>query len=146
MSHEAANRSPHVPTPRAQAADNVVLSSLASASEDCEGQHQHLHLSAALEALAPIYPALFPNGMAMIERATAFARVGAAESAVLALIPPDATFTGARLGDASAIAQVVLAPEIGAHSRGGTVIAMAWLAALLRAVEKLAASPEGARP
>ena len=59
---------------------------------------------------------------------------GAFESAVLAMFPPQATYSGARLPDGTFMAQVVLPSGVGAHSRRAKALAMAWLAALLRAL------------
>ncbi|MDF8333120.1 hypothetical protein [Novosphingobium cyanobacteriorum] len=61
---------------------------------------------------------------------------GAYESAALALLPEKATFTGGRLADGGYVAQVVLPSAAGAHSRNARSLAMAWLAALLRAVAR----------
>lgn len=58
---------------------------------------------------------------------------GAFESAAVALIPRDAIFTGGRLKDGSFVAQVILDGGVGAHSREAQSLAMAWIAALLRA-------------
>jgi hypothetical protein len=57
---------------------------------------------------------------------------GACESAILALIPSGAVFTGGRLSDGTCIAQVVLAGRSGAHSRNAKTLPLAWAAALLR--------------
>ena len=76
----------------------------------------------------------------MLSRAQNYAMAGAHESAVIALIPTAATFTGGRLGDGSIIAQVVLTEEASAHSREARWLAMAWLAALLRAMARLVGS------
>jgi len=64
------------------------------------------------------------------------ADAGAYESAVLGLFPHDATFTGGRMADGSYTAQVILPSQAGAHSRNAKSLAMAWLAALLRAVAR----------
>lgn len=61
---------------------------------------------------------------------------GAYESAALAMLPEKATFTGGRLADGGYVAQVVLPSGAGAHSRNARSLAMAWLAALLRAVAR----------
>lgn len=63
---------------------------------------------------------------------------GAFESAAVALIPRDAIFTGGRLKDGSFVAQVILDGGIGAHSREAQSLAMAWIAALLRAFARQA--------
>jgi len=57
-------------------------------------------------------------------------------SAVLALMPDRATFTGTRLDDGSVIGQVALGGLTGAHPRTGRVLAMGWLAALLRTLAR----------
>jgi len=51
-------------------------------------------------------------------------------------MPDGATFTGARLDDGSVIGQVALGGLTGAHSRTSRVLAMGWLAALLRALAR----------
>ncbi|MEO0030820.1 MAG: hypothetical protein RIS94_578 [Pseudomonadota bacterium] len=61
---------------------------------------------------------------------------GAFESAALALLPTRASFTGGRLADGTFVAQVILPSGAGAHSRAGRSLAMAWLAALLRALAR----------
>lgn len=64
------------------------------------------------------------------------ADAGAYESAVLALLPPRATFTGGRMADGGFVAQVILRSGAGAHSRQAKTLAMGWLAALLRALAR----------
>jgi len=61
---------------------------------------------------------------------------GAFESAIIATMPADAVFTGGRLADGSFVAQVLLANGVGSHSRAARSLAMAWLAALLRATAR----------
>ena len=70
---------------------------------------------------------------------------GAYESAAIALIPSDATFTGGRLADGSFVAQVILANGVGSHSRTARSLSMAWLAALLRANARAIIEAEAAR-
>jgi len=70
------------------------------------------------------------------ERALVYTHLGAYESAVLALMPEGATFTGARLEDGSVIGQVALGSHAGAHSRTSRVLAMGWLTALLRTLAR----------
>ncbi len=70
----------------------------------------------------------------LLARAQGHAVAGAHESAVLALMPTAAVFTGGRLADGSVVAQVVLGGDAAAHSREARWLAMAWLAALLRAM------------
>jgi hypothetical protein len=80
----------------------------------------------------------------MFSRALAHAMGGANESAALALMPSTATFTGGRLADGAVIAQVVLGATAAAHSREARWLAMAWLAALLRAVASQIEANSGA--
>jgi hypothetical protein len=68
------------------------------------------------------------------------------ESAAVALMPLDATFTGGRLADGSFVAQVVLANGVGSHSRTARSLSMAWLAALLRATARAMIEAEAVRP
>lgn len=85
--------------------------------------------------IAPSFRELFTDPLNdMLARAQGYAMAGAYESAVLAMMPNAATFTGGRLPDGTVIAQVVIGPEAAAHSRDARWLAMAWLAALLRAV------------
>jgi len=81
---------------------------------------------------------------AALARAARFASCGAFESSVLALVPHSATVTGGRLASGTAIAQVVLSSRAGAHSRRADSLAMAWLAALLRACDQGGEGREGA--
>lgn len=69
---------------------------------------------------------------------------GAFESAAIALMPRSATYTGGRLKDGSFVAQVIPDGSAGAHSRQAKSLAMAWLAALLRALARQAAEAKGA--
>ncbi|WP_225205026.1 hypothetical protein [Novosphingobium huizhouense] len=61
---------------------------------------------------------------------------GAYESAALALLPADGTYTFARLGDGTHLAQVVLPGGVGAYSRGAAALSLAIVAALLRATAR----------
>lgn len=61
---------------------------------------------------------------------------GAYESAALALFPPQTVYSGGRLLDGAFVAQVILPGGVGAHSRAAKSLAMAWLAALLRALAR----------
>lgn len=61
---------------------------------------------------------------------------GAFESAAVALIPRNAIFTGGRMKDGSFVAQVIPEGSAGAHSRNARSLAMAWMAALLRALAR----------
>ncbi len=65
-----------------------------------------------------------------------FADAGAFESAAIALIPQSAFYTGGRMKDGTFAAQVVPEGGTGAHSRNARSLAMAWLAALLRALAR----------
>lgn len=58
---------------------------------------------------------------------------GAFESAAIAMIPRSAIYTGGRMADGRYVAQVILHGGIAANSRTACSLAMAWLAALLRA-------------
>ncbi|HIQ19042.1 hypothetical protein [Novosphingobium pituita] len=61
---------------------------------------------------------------------------GAYESAALALLPPDALYGGERLAEETYTAHVTLPGGAAAHSRGARSLAMAWLAALFRALAR----------
>lgn len=112
-----------------------ILRDLARACEEAGFGQQATCLTATLHAAASPLAELFPDvAREMFETAEEFARLGAFESAAIALIPPAAVFTMARLADASLIAQVQLTPGSGAHSRSARWPAMALLAALLRAM------------
>ena len=69
---------------------------------------------------------------------------GAFESAAIALMPRTSTFNGGRLQNGTFVAQVILEGSAGAHSRQAQSLAMAWLAALLRAFARQAAEAKGA--
>ncbi len=78
------------------------------------------------------------------QNVTRFADVGAFESAAIALIPQSAIYTGGRLKDGTFVAQVILDGGTGAHSRNARSLAMAWVAALLRALARQAVEARGA--
>lgn len=100
----------------------------------------------AAALIRPAFRRLFPDPVNdMLSRAQGHAMAGAYESAVLALMPNSATFTGGRMGDGSVIAQVVLGADAAAHSREARWLAMAWLAALLRATAVLLETSEQER-
>ena len=61
---------------------------------------------------------------------------GAYDSAALALLPPECTYSCARLGDGTHSAQVVLPGGVGAYSRGALTLSLAISAALLRALAR----------
>lgn len=61
------------------------------------------------------------------------------ESAAVAMIPHNAIYSGGRMKDGSFVAQVIPDASAGAHSRHARSLAMAWLAALLRAMARQAA-------
>ncbi|MCW1381945.1 hypothetical protein OLX02_03835 [Novosphingobium sp. KCTC 2891] len=61
---------------------------------------------------------------------------GAYESAAVALLPDAAVYTCGRLNDGTFIAQVVLGSGTGAHSRSARSLAMALVAAVLRAMAR----------
>ena len=69
---------------------------------------------------------------------------GAFESAAIAMIPRTAIYTGGRMKDGSFVAQVIPENSAGAHSRQAQSLAMAWLAALLRALARQSAEAKGA--
>lgn len=119
------------PVPEAEA-----LLQLADRCERAVHQDQGDCLREALGLIASLHPQLPTHTPASLERALVYTHLGACESAVLSLMPMAATYTGARLEDGTVIAQVALTPEISAHSRKGQVLAMAWLAALLRALSR----------
>lgn len=82
---------------------------------------------------------LAPEGFAADEESlwvSLLADSGAYESAALALMPANAIFSGGRLAEGRYIAQVTLPSGAGAHSRNARSLAMAWLAALLRALAR----------
>lgn len=113
------------------------LLDLADACEAAGEAAQDRCIHSALPALAALTVAGDPaRWQERVARAHAMLHAGAAESAVLALIPDGATWTGARLGHGQVVAQVVLEGEVGAHSRDARAPALAWLAALLRALAR----------
>jgi len=111
-----------------------VLLALAQTCENAGFGQQTGCLVAACELLGCRWRENYPDPWdEMFNLAHGYALAGAHESAVLAMMPASSTFTGGRLADGSVIAQVLLAPGAAAHSRGARWLAMAWLAALLRA-------------
>lgn len=112
------------------------LRSLAQECEDASADQQGPLLVAALEVVLESSLQHFSAESGTDRRAsvTNFVTAGAMESAVIGLMPLSATFTGARLANGAIIAQVVLGGGYGAHSRAANLLAMGWLAALLRAV------------
>lgn len=70
-----------------------------------------------------------------VEEALRLVRLGASESAVLALIPPMVDVTAGTFGGRSSLIAQAFVPGWGkSHSRRATSLAMAWLAAFLRAL------------
>lgn len=59
------------------------------------------------------------------------------ETAAIELFPTGTVYTGGRLTDASYIAQVLVAPDRGSHSRHSATLANAWLSALLRSLARV---------
>ncbi|MBB3862254.1 hypothetical protein GGQ88_003552 [Novosphingobium hassiacum] len=101
---------------------------------------EQLHPAQQREAFARVVPQLSSDSQGI----DLLVEVGAFESAAIALIPRSAIFTGGRLKDGSFVAQVVPEGSAGAHSRDARSLAMAWLAALLRAVARHAAEAKRA--
>ena len=110
------------------------LTELAIACETERDADEAGYLAAAIPLLGTICA---PDGQAewerVVERVNRLLEAGAHESAVLALIPNGATWTGARLPGGEVVAQVVLEDGNAAHCRKAHSPAMGWLAALLRA-------------
>ena len=111
------------------------LLNLATECERASGSAQMQCLSAAIELIARSSQK-WPDLVADTDRAARLAAAGALESAVMSLIPETATLTGARLADGTVVAQVVLSASAAAHSRKARTLAMAWLAACLRALSR----------
>lgn len=112
-------------------------------ARQCEQLHpdeQHIGFEQVLRLLADV--GLAPGGAApalagtdpVMLWASLLADSGAYESAALAMMPCDAVYSGGRLADGMHTAQVVLPGGAAAHSRAARSQAMAWLAALLRAL------------
>jgi hypothetical protein len=113
------------------------LTALADRCELLSPDEQRLGFERALRTLGDV--TLAPEGMPADGDSlwvSLLADSGAYESAVLALLPPTAVFSGGRLVDGRFVAQVVLPSGAGAHSREARSLAMAWLAALLRALAR----------
>lgn len=113
------------------------LTALAARCESLTADEQRSGFDRALRVLGDI--GLAPEGMAANEDSlwvSLLADSGAYESAALALIPENAVYSGGRVADGRFVAQVVLPGGAGGHSRGAGTLAMAWLAALLRAVAR----------
>ncbi len=113
------------------------LTALADRCETLAPDEQRLGFERTLRTLGDV--ALAPEGVADDSDSlwvSLLADSGAYESAALALIPPAAAFSGGRLEDGRFSAQIVLPSGAGAHSREAKSLAMAWLAALLRAVAR----------
>lgn len=68
------------------------------------------------------------------QRVARLVEAEAFESAAIALLPQSAIYSGGRMKDGSFIAQVIPEGSAGAHSREAQSLAMAWIAALLRAM------------
>ena len=117
----------------ASAAD---LTALADRCEQAGQAEQGDRLRDALDLIASAGSPISDLCWDKLERALVYTHLGAYESAVLALMPEGATFTGARLEDGSVIGQVALGGRTGAHSRSSRVLAMGWLAALLRTLAR----------
>lgn len=112
------------------------LLALADQCEQAGSAEQGDRLRDALDLVASAGSPISDLCWDKLERALVYTHLGAYESAVLALMPESATFTGARLEDGSVIGQVALGGLTGAHSRNSRVLAMGWLAALLRALAR----------
>jgi len=113
------------------------LTALADRCEALCADEQRLGFERTLRTLGQV--ALAPEGMPADSDSlwvSLLADSGAYESAALALLPPKAVFSGGRLLDGRYVAQVELPSGAGAHSREANSLAMAWLAALLRALAR----------
>jgi len=119
-----------------RAASAADLLALADRCEHAVHAEQGDRLRDALDLVASAGSPISDLCWDKLERALVYTHLGAYESAVLALMPDGATFTGARLDDGSVIGQVALGGLTGAHSRTSRVLAMGWLAALLRALAR----------
>lgn len=108
------------------------LRRLAAITEQAAPAEQAQCLSSAT---APVCAGLAAKGTplpdAAQELATRHMLSGAWESAILALIPANASVTGGRLADGMVIGQVLLEGQAGRHSRRAQTLALAWLTALL---------------
>ena len=110
-----------------------VMLDLAVAAEQAGFGQQESCLTTARTLLAPLISIGWPDkAEQMLDRSVVYSQAGAIESAVLALIPPEAVYTAARLADGSVVAQIQLIPGRGAHSRRARWVGMAVLAGLLR--------------
>ncbi len=89
-------------------------------------------------------PAVEPDGDTIAHRVARLVDVAAYESAAIAMIPLGAVYSGGRMKDGSFVAQVIPDESAGAHSRQARSLAMALLAALLRAMARLAAEAKAA--
>lgn len=130
---------PRVAAPAQTAA---VLRELARRAEQAGFDQQADFITAALDALAEPYECLFPGALARCRLSVPpLVQAGAPESAVLTLLPSRASFTCGRMHDGRVIAQVLPDGVTGDHSRDARWLAMAWLAALLRAIATLIDEP-----
>jgi hypothetical protein len=113
------------------------LTALADRCETLSADEQRLGFERILRTLGEV--TLAPEGMPADGDSlwvSLLADSGAYESAALALIPPRSVYSGGRLVDGRYVAQIVLPSGAGAHSREARSLAMAWLAALLRALAR----------
>jgi hypothetical protein len=110
------------------------LRTLASLAEGAEPASAAILIARCAPLVENCLAHLAPETSADSARVKALIGAGAAESAVIALMPPGAVYTGGKLGNGSVIAQVVVVPDCGAHSRTASCLALAWLAALLRSL------------
>lgn len=142
MPQQTNNRPEPVPSIAAPEKTAAILRQLAGRVEQAGFGQQADFIAAAMETVSEAYDCLFPGVLADCRvRVLDLARSGAPESAVLALMPPNSAFTAGRMHNGAIIAQVVLEAGNGDHSREARWLAMAWLAALLRAVAGLVDAP-----
>ena len=123
-------------TPTGRTVSAADLLALADRCEHAGPAEQGDRLRDALDLVASAGSPVSHLCCDKLERVLVYTHLGAYESAVLALMPEGATFTGARLEDGSVIGQVALGAGTGAHSRASRVLAMGWLAALLRTLAR----------
>lgn len=121
--------------------DRLVAESLNRLAETCEGMGPGEQRAGFVQVMQSLYGAgLDPSARVGDDRGVQWigllADSGAFESAAVAMMPPNAIYTGGCLHRGEFIAQVVLESGAGAHSRTAKSLAMAWLAALLRATAR----------
>lgn len=125
-------------------ADAKHYSDLAEWCEQLEPSEQRKGFDRVLNQLGDLGTATEGAGQPLKPWISLLVDSGAFESAAIALIPQTAIFTGGRMTDGSFVAQVIPENSAGAHSRNAQSLAMAWLAALLRALARQSAEAKGA--